>query len=647
MYGGVLLLTISATSKKCLTKAYTRTAKSCAARSSLYSFWQPVMLGVRAQNWKEIMTKNWTLLITFSLFLSGCGKFDVPPPERMTNSNHVPVASDASYIAIPVRANLDEVLSDTVKSAKNPLASKSEVVNIPTSLHIEHFVTETVRKEIEKLENKTINETKRVCKRSEKRCSRTRQDRKRICAKTKKIPIVGDIVCIATKVVTETVCVAHDTVCVAHETVVVGTKVIQVPVKVIEDVQEEVLKVVDKISDLDAEVDYTVVLVGVDARLDGTKLSVKVDLDYKIKVNSRLNALDGKIKVVEVNGITSCGYDEPMRRIRFFMDGTLNTSDGPKFEVVDTSWRIEWVNACQLTAFDIQLEDILDLPIIEKAVKKAVDKGVDRLDKSVDFSDKVHTALKSISKPLLIDTNIGRKEANHELLLHLLPALENVEIAPVSGNGKSLHTTIFVEANPAVVVSDTAPNVTQTNPPNLKVRTRDPGIRLKVATRIDFAKARDLILTEMRRDQKLPVEIEDIELYGSKGKLVVAVSITHPAKGVLYLVGTPTYDDINKIISVKDLDYTAETRNVIIDVLDAVAHKHVVKALRKAAKFPIDKHANKALDELREKTIDVSDEVDLVLRAENLALTDVWVSPDGIFADLILEGTAEGRFRKP
>jgi hypothetical protein len=60
------------------------------------------------------------------------------------------------------------------------------------------------------------------------------------------------------------------------------------------------------------------------------------------------------------------------------------------------------------------------------------------------------------------------------------------------------------------------------------------------------------------------VKPTDLQLYGYGTKAVLRVRFEGSAKGVIYLVGTPSYDAVRNILSVPDLDYTFETKNVLL-----------------------------------------------------------------------------------
>lgn len=554
--------------------------------------------------------------------LTACKHFEVPAPERRELSTYVPIPEIPSQIAIPIKVDFNNAIGDLKNSFKNPIASDSKAVKIPTALHIEQFILQTIMKEVEKFEEKFENITQTVCKETKSVCTKTENAVNKVC---KNIPL-GKLLC---KIVTTPICTATDLVCVAQEVVVVGQKTILVPVKVTLSVQEEVLKAFDKIVELDAIVDYTVNLKDVNVDVKGDKISTSVDIDYKIKINSKLEALEGKIQLATLNGIASCGYDESLRKLQLNLDGVLTTKDGPSFEFSNPSWSIKWVDSCELTAFKIELEDIIGLPFIKKAVHKAIDKAVENLPKSINLKNKLDATWANINKPHAIGKD-----------LWLIPGLTSAEISPVIGNGKELSTTLFVQGNPAVVFSEIA-NESRAPLSNIKIGKHDPRVDIKLDSKVSFSKAKEILLDRLKEENKLPVKFDSIDIYGSGGKLVLGVGITKPARGILYLIGTPEYDKNSNAIHFPDLEYSPETSAKLAELIDVVAHKKIVSLLRAKAVFDLDNYTKDAIEKLAHKTFPIGDSGNLVVNADKIGLSKVWVTEDGFFASIVLQGTAD------
>lgn len=539
--------------------------------------------------------------------------FEVPPPVK------------ASILAIPLEANLANMLEEAKAGIANPVAQGSEVVNVPTRVHLQLFATRTVRKEVEKLESKTVEETRRECARSERRCARFERRVEKIC---RDVPWPLNEIC---DVVDSAVCMAYDTTCVAWTTVVIGTRVIQVPITVMEEVEEEFVELIDQVTDLDAELDYTINFVDLDAELDGTTLRGVVDVDYKIKLNARLNALGGKIKLAEVNGLTSCGYDEPMRRLRMRFSADVATLDGAALALGTPSWSLEWPNACQLTAFDVQLEYLLNLPLVEAAVKTAVDKALEKArtkaNGNLRFQDRIAEIWPDIHRPIeLGDT--GWIAINPESVL----------IAPISGEGTTARTIATIVAHP--VISDSKPTpIGPSTAPLARIDNRTPGIALGVAIGISHAAASTQIADALADMAPEFMSISEVRTYSSLGRLVVGVQLEAPVRGMVYLIGNPVLVS-DAQISFPDIDYSIASSNALIEVVDRLFHDKLRDTLRDAAVLDFTVERDSVLKAYREREVDLGEDGKLMLSLDSVAMNDLWVMNEGVYALLTLEGAA-------
>lgn len=568
------------------------------------------------------------LCIAYLLVTSG-DDFTVPPPDAdSTAPFEVPPPGSASIIAIPIEADLSGMLAEAKAEIASPVAQASEIVNLPTNVHLQLFATRVVRQEVEKLESKIVEETRRECDRSERRCAHFERRVEKIC---RDVPWPLNEVC---DVVDSAVCIAHETTCVAWKTVVIGTRVVQVPIKVIEDVEEEFVEIIDKITDLDAELDYTVNFVDLDANMDGQTIRGFVDVDYKIKLNARLNALEGKIKLAEVNGLTNCGYDEPMRRLRMHFSVDLITLAGAAFELGNPRWSLAWPNACQLTAFDVQLEDLLGLSVVKDAVQKAIDRALDKAlnqaNGSLRFQDRLAEIWPDIHAPVELD-GAGWIAINPERLW----------IAPIFGSGKSLRTIATVSALP--VLSDTEPTpVGPAIAPPAGLGNRRPEIALRIAAGVSYATVIEQIKAALADIAPDFVTIADIKAYSSYGRLVLGLQIAAPVRGTLYLIGTPHLDSETRV-SFSDVDYTIDSSNALLAIAGKLFHDRLLSLLRKVVVLDFTGERKAALEAYGQREFPIGAAGTLSLSLETAAMDEIRIMEQGIYALMRLQGAADAR----
>ena len=71
---------------------------------------------------------------------------------------------------------------------------------------------------------------------------------------------------------------------------------------------------------------------------------------------------------------------------------------------------------------------------------------------------------------------------------------------------------------------------------------------------------------------------DHVSRYGTKA--VVRFEFNGSAKGIGYLVGTPAFDAVRQRLSFPDLDYTIETRNLLLKIADWFNHEALRDDLR-------------------------------------------------------------------
>jgi hypothetical protein len=86
---------------------------------------------------------------------------------------------------------------------------------------------------------------------------------------------------------------------------------------------------------------------------------------------------------------------------------------------------------------------------------------------------------------------------------------------------------------------------------------------------------------------KKNVTLEEIKLWHSEKKLIIAVRLEGKVKGWLFLRGTPKYNIETTEIYLDDLDYHVNTKNVLVKSLNWMLSGKVLKIIRDNAKYPI------------------------------------------------------------
>ncbi len=91
---------------------------------------------------------------------------------------------------------------------------------------------------------------------------------------------------------------------------------------------------------------------------------------------------------------------------------------------------------------------------------------------------------------------------------------------------------------------------------------------------------------------KYSVTITDIDLYGQNDKLIIKAGLSGSITGNVYLRGQPYYDGEHKTISLKELEYDFDTKNLLQRTANWLLHGTFANLLQKQLTIPVGPQLN-------------------------------------------------------
>ncbi|MBD0297506.1 MAG: DUF4403 family protein [Bacteroidota bacterium] len=85
------------------------------------------------------------------------------------------------------------------------------------------------------------------------------------------------------------------------------------------------------------------------------------------------------------------------------------------------------------------------------------------------------------------------------------------------------------------------------------------------------------------------LKVTDISLTGYGKKVVVKITFAGTKDGYAYFIGTPSFDMMTNVLSFPDLDYTIETRSIILKAIDFLKHDVFIKDFRNKLTINLNK----------------------------------------------------------
>jgi hypothetical protein len=231
---------------------------------------------------------------------------------------------------------------------------------------------------------------------------------------------------------------------------------------------------------------------------------------------------------------------------------------------------------------------------------------------------------------------------NYKLSLLLNP--QTIQVSPPSTKADTMSVVVGVVAKPKLISSDT-PQTSALPLPNISMAPAllASGFHIVVDNELSFDFISDE-LTKKLEGKEYPVSnntivIQKVRVYGSGDSLILEVRIKGTAGGAIYLIGKPVYDESARTVSVQNLDYTVETKHVLVKTADWLLHSKVRDALAEKATWyvgdKIDSTKDMLSDALNRK---LNQYVSITGKVRNVRAVAVGTTNTSLKAVLIADG---------
>lgn len=233
----------------------------------------------------------------------------------------------------------------------------------------------------------------------------------------------------------------------------------------------------------------------------------------------------------------------------------------------------------------------LNIPITG-LVSRTIDKNLGSISTAIDQQVRKNVDLKT---PVLRAWNLLREpyliSEAYRTYLQVVP--KRVLITPLRFDGRVIRSTIGIEAFTLTSTGarpEVRPAVTL---PDLTVVPQVPDdFRIGLLSEISYEEAARLA-SENFVGKTFPISggysvtLTDIDLYGQNDNLIVKAGLSGTINGHIYLKGRPAYDPQTQTISLKDLTYDLDTRNILQRSASWLLQGAFAKTLQKQLTIPV------------------------------------------------------------
>jgi hypothetical protein len=180
--------------------------------------------------------------------------------------------------------------------------------------------------------------------------------------------------------------------------------------------------------------------------------------------------------------------------------------------------------------------------------------------------------------------------------VYLVLQPESIAATKPTGKGTSISTVVTLTLRPRVVVGD-APPVAVKPLPDGGDPSPGRGFRIALVAELPYETANEILAKKLVgrvfEVKGHTVKVRGARLYGGGSGVVLAVKVAGDARGELYFVGTPVFDPATQVVSVPDLDYSVESRELLPNVADWLLYDDLRDQMRAAAHFEIGDRVEK------------------------------------------------------
>jgi hypothetical protein len=329
----------------------------------------------------------------------------------------------------------------------------------------------------------------------------------------------------------------------------------------------------------------------------------------------------------------SCGVGEPRRRVAVGVTTTATLAPSWTLQSSTTLTRLEALNRCTVTIFNVDVTD----KILGRA--RALLSGelgrVDTALAALDVRSPAAQAWAKLQEPLQLAPDAW-----------LMVNPDEVHFSGIGGDGTTLRTVVGLRGAPRVVygarpASTTAPLPSPGVPP-----AGLPGFNVTLVAAIPHEAASAEIRSTLRGRRlvrgKRHIEVTDARVYGVGSNVaVLEVAFKGSAKGRAFFTGHPAYDPATGRLSVADLEFDLETKNVLLKAADWLYHSDVRDVIRAQATWDARPAVQGAHDALQKAlNADLGNGIALTGSVSAVTPVGVWVSPSEVWLLIRAEGTA-------
>ena len=336
-------------------------------------------------------------------------------------------------------------------------------------------------------------------------------------------------------------------------------------------------------------------------------------------------------------GVTAQQYYQANGAITVKLTTSFQLLNDWKFATYTTLDSYAWTEkpTVNVAGFAMPVTTIADIVI--GAMKKTINNSINEaIEKNLNIKSMMESVWKKAQEPILVNEE-------YDAWLKISP--DNVYSTNIVNSGKSININLgmdaVIEANvgkkPATSKRVPLPNYQQ-------VSQIKPNFNINLHVDVEMKKLKEIatkeILGKTFEQGRRKIVIDDIDIYGHDGFLVIGAHIVGSIKGTVYCIGKLYFDNQVQSLRITDFDFDIKTKNALAKTANWLLHKKFLTLIEPYLTIPLKEEITEVLKSSNEMLNNYSIMKGVLLKGkiDNVTFNSINISPSSV----VIEGSLKG-----
>lgn len=385
----------------------------------------------------------------------------------------------------------------------------------------------------------------------------------------------------------------------------------------------QVLTIANTQLPVESEISHIVNLKDIKIAMMGQNFMVTTQLDFSLDTKTRAGLFN--------MGGVSCGIGEELPKVEFSLPGKLYWTNTGDLAVQAGQWQLKWLKPCNITAFQLNVEKMINLPVIRDNVQNMVNQSIRDSLKTIGFK-----ALLTQIWPMMNEAT----QIDKQIWLLLQP--EQIGLADIVGAGRYIKTTVSLSARPHIVTGDKPRVALAAMPSPHRLTSNGDGFYIALRGDIGLDTVNQL-LNEQLVNKPLAaggktVLIKSLQLYGSGDKAVLGLRLQQPIDAEIFLLGKLVLDAGQNQMRLEEIEFELATSSLLAKSANWMLHDTFKNMIAENTRFNFDKDMAHVLANFKDYRQSLGYGATLKAQLAKVRPQGVFFTPTEIKAFVVLEG---------